>query len=367
MQQAMSIDPVSSEVSDRPPVAESQRQHPADGCVSSSACDPGGSILLGESVAVRRLRSQIQRIAPHFRTALIRGEAGSGKEFVARALHALSASGDGPFLVTRASRLADLIANDESTHHSYSQAGASLLESAQGGTLYLKGVNELSFGQQVMLFRFLCACEERRSAVSPTARSGYDGPERRRVEPRSLRCRVLAASDRDLRTLSAIGQFRQDLYARLSAVEIFVPPLRQRMEDIPALAGWLLHRLAEATSESPKRLDEATLAQLQERAWPDNHRELEQVLAQAAAIAEGAIIEPRHLLALVEPGFANVAAPTAVKMERLHDVMLHHVLDVLARCSGNKLRAAEALGISRSTLYRMLGSSSGSTSSVSEL
>ena len=309
---------------------------------------------------MRRLRSQIQRIAPHFRTALIRGEAGSGKEFVARALHTLSASGDGPFIVTHASRLADSIANGETTHPSYSQAGASLLELAQGGTLYLKAVDQLSFSQQAVLLRFLCACEERRSAVPQAARSGYDGPERRRTEPRSLRCRVLAASDRDLGTLSAIGQFRQDLFAHLSAVQIFVPPLRQRIEDIPTLAGWLLHRLAEATAEDPKVLDEAALAQLQEWAWPDNHRELERVLAQAAAVAEGAIIEPRHLLALVESGLASAAAPQAAKMERLHDVILHHVLDVLTRCSGNKLRAAETLGISRSTLYRMLGSSSAS-------
>jgi DNA-binding NtrC family response regulator len=166
--------------------------------------------------------------------------------------------------------------------------------------------------------------------------------------------RILASSDRDLGTLSAIGQFRQDLYARLSAVEIFVPPLRQRVEDIPILAAWLLRRLADGSGQAPRLLTEATAAQLQERAWPGNLRELERVIAQAAALAEGGLIEPRHLLALAEPGPAIPIAATEVKLERLHDVMMQHVLDVLARCGGNKVRAAEVLGISRSTLYRML-------------
>ena len=321
--------------------------------------DAGEPILLGESVAVRLLRSQIQRIAPHFRTALIRGEAGSGKECVARALHALSAASDGPVIVTRATMLAESITHDEGSRRG-SQAAAAVLESAQGGTLYLKGMDELSFGQQAVLFRFLCTCEERRGAVPQAGRASYDGPERRRAGQRSPRIRILAASDRDLRTLCAIGQFRPDLYARLSGVEIVVPPLRQRIEDIPALAEWLLRRLAEATGDSPKGLADATLVQLQKRAWLENHREFERVLAQAAALAEGAIIEPRHVLAMVGARDTESAAAPAVKMERLHDVVQQHVLNVLTRCSGNKLRAAEMLGISRSTLYRMLGSSSAS-------
>ena len=299
------------------------------------------SILLGESVAVRRLRSQIQRIAPYFRTALIRGEVGSGKQEVARALHAHSPGAEGPFVVANAGELA-----------------ASLLESARGGTLYLGGVGELSFGLQEVLFRFLRTCDEQR-AVTPVIEPRFPardlGIGRRDRDARRRDTRILASSDRDLRTLSAIGQFRQDLYARLAAVEILVPPLRQRFEDIPFLAGWLLRRLAENSGQVPKMLAGATVAQLQERAWPSNFRELERVVTQAAALAEGALIEPRHLLALVEPGFANVPVAQGVKMEPLHDVMMRHVVNVLTDCSGNKVRAAEVLGISRSTLYRMLG------------
>jgi DNA-binding NtrC family response regulator len=311
-------------------------------------------VLLGDSVAIRRLRSQIQRIAPYFRTALIRGETGSGKQLVARAIHALSPGADGPFIVANASALAESIAKGETLRSASSTIAASMLGSAHGGTLYLDSIGELPFALQAALFRFIRACEERRNLLPPASRSG----------PARIDIRILASSDRDLRILSAIGQFRQDLYARLSAVEILVPPLCQRVEDIPILAAWLLRRIADETGRGPKLLAKSTLAQLQERLWPNNLRELERVVAQAAALAEGALVEPRHLLALVEPASAGPVRPPAIHIERLHDVIQQHVLDVLTRCGGNKLRAAELLGISRSTLYRMLDASSVSTRSL---
>jgi DNA-binding NtrC family response regulator len=338
------------------PSASQNRDSSGSALASTSRSGPRDPVLLGDSVAIRRLRSQIQRIAPYFRTALIRGEVGSGKQLVARAIHALSPGADGPFIVTNATSLAESVAKGEGSHSSAS----SLIESAYGGTLYLDSVGELPFALQSALFRFIRACEEQRNSTASTTRSDFRTDPRRsdprQPEPRALSTRILAASDRDLRTLSAIGQFRQDLYARLSAVEIFVPPLRQRIEDIPVLAAWLLRRLANQTGQSPKLLAEATLTQLQDRLWPNNLHELERVVAQAAALAEGAVIEPRHLLALVEP--VAPARPPVIKIERLHDVIQNHVLDVLTRCGGNKLRAAELLGISRSTLYRMLDANS---------
>jgi len=324
----------------------------------SSQRDP---VLLGDSGVIRRLRSQIQRIAPYFRTALIRGETGSGKQLVARAIHALSPAADGPFIVANASLLAQSVADGETSRSASSPSAASLLESAQGGTLYLESVGELPFALQAALFRFVRACEERRN-LSPQAGRG----DFHRTEPLRIDTRILASSDRDLRVLAAIGQFRQDLYARLSAVEILVPPLRQRVEDMPLLVDWLLRRIAADSGQSPKLLDKATLAQLQQRLWPNNLRELERVVAQAAALAEGAVVEPRHLLALVEPASASPLRPPALHIERLHDVIQQHVLGVLTRCGGNKLRAAELLGISRSTLYRMLDAGSVSTNSLSE-
>jgi len=339
----------------RQPLSELQnREHSGTNSTSATAHSLRDPVLLGESVAIRRLRSQIQRIAPYFRTALIRGEIGAGKQLVGRAIHALSPGANGPFIVTNSYTIAESVANSESTRSATSSSAASLLESANGGTLYLDSVGELPTALQAALFRFIRTCEERRTAPAAAIRNDF-----RRTSPHSLDSRlapprILAASDRDLRTLAAIGQFRQDLYARLSAVEIFVPPLRQRVEDIPVLSAWLLRRLAEQTGQSPKMLAEATLTQLQGRMWPNNLSELERAVSQAAALAEGAIIEPRHLLSLVE---APPSTPPPVKIERLQDVIQNHVLDVLTRCGGNKLRAAELLGISRSTLYRMLDAS----------
>ncbi|HEX9201767.1 MAG TPA: sigma 54-interacting transcriptional regulator [Acidobacteriaceae bacterium] len=314
-------------------ILESPKEVSEVSAAAALVCGSGGLrdfILLGESVAVRRLRSQIQRIAPYFRTALIRGEAGAGKEAVARALHALSPVADGPFLVAHAAELAES-----------SRDASSLLESIWGGTLYLSGVGDLPIDLQRTLFRFLRDYEQHRYA----SRRGRVDP----VGTRGAETRLLVACDRDLRTHSAIGQFREDLYARLSAVEIFVPPLRQRVEDIPVLADALLRRIAEEGRESAKLFAADALAQMQERPWPDNLRGLERLVVQAAALAEGEIIEPRHLLTLADP-----SGRPAPRIERLHDVMQHHVFDVLSRCGGNKLRAAELLGISRSTLYRML-------------
>jgi DNA-binding NtrC family response regulator len=351
----------------REPHSDAQHVNPSG---PASMCDSGEEarepVLLGESVAVRRLRSQIQRIAPYYRTALIRGETGSGKELVARAIHTRSPGADGPFIVTDAPELAESI---EASRPGSMRASASLLECAHGGTLYLKGVGELSYALQAALLRFIRACEERRSGTGSIGRVDFNRASphgtgvRGRAEaykpmqfpaPQIAATRILAASGRDLSTLSAIGQFRQDLYARLSAVEIVVPPLQQRVEDLPMLAMWLLRRLGREAGESAKLLAEATLAQLQEYRWPGNLRELERVMAQAAALAEGTHIEPRHLLALVESPFGKLGGGSTARVERLHDVMQRHLLEVLDRCGGNKLRAAELLGISRSTLYRML-------------
>jgi DNA-binding NtrC family response regulator len=319
-----------------------------------AALEGRDGVLMGESLAARRLGSQIRRIAPYFRTALIRGEAGTGKELVARALHALSPGANGPFVVARLSILTESFANRSAPGSSHAPNADSLLESADGGTLYLDGVGELSVELQSALLEFLKACEDRRAAPGHSGRSDFGRPATGSPVASELGTRILAASDRDLRTLAAIGQFRQDLYALLSAVEIAVPPLRQRTEDIPALAQWILRRMAAESRQEPGLLAEATICALQERQWPGNLGELQRVLTQAAALSGGGAIEPRHLLALAEPVCGHAGARPAARVERLQDVVQQHVLNVLTRCGGNKLRAAEALGISRSTLYRML-------------
>ena len=325
-----------------------QLGQPQDGTSSGeslttiTAADGSGWPLLGESLAVRQLRSQIRRLAPYFRIASIHGEAGTCKEAVARAIHALSPSRAGPFIVADAGLLA------ESVEHV-----ARMLRSAHGRTLYLKRAGELSLAQQLALLQSFHAGERRRG-IWPYPATG--GLEARSVRAADSSCmRILVASDRDLRQLVATGKFRQDLYARLTGLEIFVPPLCQRAADIPILGESLLGRIAKRTGRSPKLLAESAILWLQEYLWPNNLVELERVIARAAAFAESETIETGHLIAFVETGLTHTTDTSTLRVERLHDVIQRHVVDVLKRCGGNKVRAAESLGISRSTLYRMLG------------
>jgi DNA-binding NtrC family response regulator len=325
------------------PIAE-----PRDG---SSPAGTNRPVLLGDSVAVRHLRSQIQRIAPYFRIAMIRGESGSGKQVVARAVHARSPGGQGPFLVADASSFADAV---DATPHP--RALASMLEASEGGTLYLQRIAELSAVQQEALMRFFRNRWERRTALSDADRRKLERRQSNAARARTCDMRILVASERDLRSLAAVGRFRQDLYAQIAAVEIVVPPLRERLNDIPVLATWLLRWLAEQTGQSPKHFSQAALVHLQERRWPRNLRELEEIVAQAAAVTCSNLIEPQHLSTLGEPATIAPAPASPPRIERLNEVVQRHVLEVLTRCGGNKLRAAELLGISRSTLYRMLDS-----------
>jgi DNA-binding NtrC family response regulator len=307
--------------------------------------------LLGDSVAVRHLRSQIQRIAPYFRIAIIRGESGTGKQVIARAIHARSVGAQGPFIIAEAASFADSL--DAAT---LPRSAGSLLDAADGGTLYLKHVSDLSAVQQDSLMRFFRNRWERRETPSAKARGKFERRQSDRGNARNCRLRILAASDRDLRTLAAVGHFRQDLYAQLAAVEIVVPPLRERLDDIPVLATWLLRWLGEQTGQSSKHFSEKALEHLRERRWPKNLRELEEVVAEASVLTHGSLIEPQHLQALGEPATIAPTPASPPRIERLSEVVQRHVLDVLTRCGGNKLRTAELLGISRSTLYRMLDS-----------
>lgn len=289
--------------------------------VEKREADRGDWALLGESAAMQRLLSQIQRIGPFLRIALIRGEARSGRQAVARAIHALSPAANGPFVVLHATALTDALGLR--APQSDIKSALAAVETARGGTLYLRGCGGLSLRQQALLYPFA----------------------------QTAGLRILAESDRDLRRLGSSGKFRHDLYACLSAVEIVVPPLRERTEDIPALAAFLLQRIVREAAQGPKVLSDPALLALQRQFRPNNLHDLEHVLTQAAELAQQEVIEPSHLARACENQSAE-AAPA--RLELLEDVIERHVLEMLARCGGNKVHAAEALGISRSTLYRML-------------
>ena len=293
--------------------------------------------LTGESFAMRSLRAQLRRAAPHFRIALILGETGTAKETVALALHRLTADSDGTFLPHNPATLLTALAEIASRPALVRFAQPHGLARPRP-TLFLPNVGDLTPSEQAEL----------RDALKRIAalRNGSDRP------------RLIFATGRDLRSLSGAGHFDRDLYRAISAVEILLPSLRSRPEDIPLITSSLLSR-----SASTGAFDGHALSRLQCHDWPGNVRELERVVELARRHAgdapDGAdgVIEAIHLPHLGEFTHASGQPRIESRVDRLDDVIQNHVLDVLLRCSGNKVRAAERLGISRSTLYRMLDAS----------
>lgn len=291
-------------------------------------CSPREQEMVGDSAAMKRLRLQVRRIGPHFRTVLVHGESGAGKETVARALHRASSGTDGPFVVSAEGNRID-----------------SLMKIARQGTLFFHEIGEMPLVTQDEFLKILRWHE--------WAREGMAAPQ--------TGCpRIIAATRRDLRALAAAGGFRQELYQRLAMVQIGVAPLRERREDVPALAAHFLARFAREQRKSIATIAEDAMGRLQSHGWPGNVRELEDVVREAVSRCRGSVIEARELpeFAMSLAADRNAIPGGGQKTARLQDVVEQHVLEVLRRCAGNKLRAAELLGISRSTLYRMLGACS---------
>jgi DNA-binding NtrC family response regulator len=301
--------------------------------------------MVGTGAAMQRLFTQMQRIGPYFRTALITGETGTGKELVARALHTLSPGAEGPFVVCNSSAIVETLFEAELFGHVKGAfTGATtdrmgLFESAHRGTLFLDEIGEMPPATQSKLLRVLQNHEVRRVGSSKA----------RRVE-----ARIVTATNRDLKAMCSTGQFRSDLYYRIAVVELKLPPLRARTEDIALLAAHFTREFAALYGKPIEGITPAALAVLAAHAWPGNIRELENVLGGAAMHSTGEWIQAEDLPRLMaEPGPALEIVPDNLPV-RLDDMVKRHVHRVMHGCGGNKLRAADLLGISRSTLYRML-------------
>ena len=287
---------------------------------------------------MRRLRLQVQRIGPHFRTVLISGEAGTGKELVAQALYSTGQDAGGPLVTCRATRLEDILVECEAGAGS-ADAINHLMKTSRRGTLFLEGIHEMSLAAQGRLLHLL-----RRHEL---AQAGLPVPLR-------MDLRMIASTREDLKILVSAGRFRQELYQRLATVEITVPPLRERMEDLPELASHFLRRFALLYGKSVHEIDDEAMERMRSYRWPGNVRELEDVLHNSVMQSEGGVLQSCDLPSFTENG-AKQSTGGLGGSARLQDVVEQHVLQVLKDCGGNKLRAAEVLGISRSTLYRMLG------------
>ena len=329
--------------------------------------DPFRSIV-GASPRMRRIFRLVSKVARTDSTVLLTGESGTGKELVARALHLQSRRSTGPFVPVNVGALPESLIESELFGHSRgaftgaTTDRAGLVEAADGGTLFLDEIGDMPLVTQVKLLRTLESNEVRRLGETSA---------------RLVDVRVVAATHRDLQGLAAEGRFREDLYYRLNVVQIDLPPLRERREDIGLLASYFLDRIARREGRA-LRFSPAAAALLERHDYPGNVRELENAIEHAFAVAEGDTLLPDDLPAAIraprllprtrfedEPGESGApggaptvpADPVALSARdgwSLAEVEKEHIRRVLERHKGNATAAAKQLGISRTTLWRKL-------------
>ncbi len=305
--------------------------------------DPGASFI-GDSRPFRELLHLIERAAPSDSTVLICGETGSGKEMVAKLLHARSSRRSRPFIVVDCAALqeellqSELFGHERGAFTGADRAKPGLFEVAHGGTIFLDEIGELSATTQVKLLRVLDASTFRH----------VGGTKEIRVD-----VRVIAATNRDLPAMVRQGLFREDLYYRFSTIRIETPPLRERSGDVALLAEHFVRRLNERYGFS-KRLAPETLQRLERHAWPGNVRELMHVVESAFVICDGTQIQTEHLPAAIGAVAGPLGGGAGDALPTLRDLEREHIERVLRASGGHRGNAARILGISERNLYRKI-------------
>ena len=308
-----------------------------------------GTRLLGHSPAIEQVRAMVAKVARSQAPVHISGESGTGKELVARLIHENGARADGPFVAVNCGAIpSELMESEFFGHRKGSFTGAiadkdGLFQAAQGGTLFLDEVAELPLHMQVKLLRVIQ--EKAIRAVGAQRETAVD-------------VRILSATHRNLNELVRTGRFREDLFYRINVIELRVPPLRERPEDIPLLAAYILERLA-SPPDKPAKLAADGIALLQSHSFPGNVRELENILERATTLAEGESIHAAdiHLQSGAEQDEAeppSAPAPGQPLGKHIEDVEKEAIRKALEQARYNKTAAAKLLGMSfRQLRYRI--------------
>lgn len=303
--------------------------------VRSASARPSGEGLVGRSPAFNQALGALRRVAPSMLPVLLLGESGTGKELFARAVHENSERAGGPFVVVDCSGLTETLFESELFGHEKGAfTGASsrkpgLVETAQGGTMFLDEIGDVPLSMQVKLLRLIESGTYRRVGS---------------VETQYANFRLVAATHKPLEAMVANGEFRQDLFYRINAFPIVLPPLRERTEDIALLVNSILTRI-----KNPQRklsVDAAALAVLQRCAWPGNVRQLRNVLERASLFADDGVIRVEHLPATPVAPASITRTPARAAGASLAEVH--------ASFSGTRKELAAYLGLSERTLYRKL-------------
>jgi len=304
----------------------------------------GSSELIGGSPGMQKVRELIAKVAPTNSTVLILGETGTGKELVARSVHDQSLRADKPFVAINCGALPEhLIESELFGHRKGAFTGAEehragLFEVADGGTLFLDEIGELPKSMQAKLLRFLESGEVRRVGEN---------------EPIICDVRVVCATHRNLEQMVATAQFREDLWFRINTFEIHLPPLRERVEDIPLLARHLGRRFRPTMPPDAELFSPEAMEELCSYSWPGNVRELANVIEHALILCDRLPITPEHLPRRFTTGQTK-AMRSSFSGKTLRQIEMEAIYDALDRHQGNKPKAAQELGISLKTLYNKL-------------
>ncbi len=297
--------------------------------------------LLGESAALRQVLQAVAKAAASTATVLITGESGTGKELVARAIHYGGLRAGAPFVAVNCGGIPDGLIESELFGHVRGaftgavESRAGFFQASDGGSIFLDEISDVSLAMQVKLLRVL---QDHEVTMVGSTKS------------RKADVRVLAATNKDLRSAVRKGTFREDLYFRLNVITIEIPPLRERAEDVPLLVRHFAAKFARDSGKPALRFSDAALRLLCGYDWPGNVRELENVVQRLRVMNEGDTIDAPDL-----PAVMRFSPPRGAGLDRtLAEVETEHIRNVLAAVAGNKTRAAEILGIDRKTLREKL-------------
>jgi two-component system nitrogen regulation response regulator NtrX len=310
-------------------------------------------VMVGEGPALQALRAEVAQAAPSNGRALIFGENGTGKELVARAIHAQSRRARGPFVEVNCAAIPEELIESELFGHTKGAFTGALaarkgkFELADGGTLFLDEIGDMSLKTQAKVLR---ALQEQR--IEPVGGAGSVAVD----------VRVIAATNKDLEEEIRRGTFRDDLYFRLNVIPFRVPPLRERREDVPVLARHFVEVLSAEHGRRPKSLTPEALHVLARLPWPGNVRELRNIIERLVIMTPGEQVEardlPASLLETLPTDASPVAAAASLESAPLaaarEEFERQFILRRYRQCGGNMSRTAEALGVERSNLYRKM-------------
>jgi two-component system response regulator HydG len=309
--------------------------------------------LIGRSPGMQELFDSVRRFAPYARTVLVTGETGTGKELVAKALHRLGPRRDKKLITVNCSAVVETLFESELFGHmrgaftGATDTKVGLFEHAHHGTIFLDEIGELPMSLQAKMLRAVELGEVQRVGS---------------LEARRADVFAVAATNRDLRAESAVGKFRSDLYFRLSMIELHIPPLRDRRDDIPYLTAAFVREFAGKLNRPIKGITPAAERLLHQAPWPGNVRELRNVIERACILSDNRIITEREIASAMsgaaanhEPAQASAGLDSSVSDSALMSTAQRdQITRVLRQVSGNKAAAAKQLGISRRSLYRWL-------------